>query len=286
MRLRIILLIVAVIIGIVAVVAVVSYISTIRSSVEKEVEKVEVLVAAQNIPKEVPVEILISSEFVVLEAIPQKYLADGVLVNLDDFDGYVTAAPINDGEQITTTKFVKPEQIGLAFTIPNDMVALSIPVTEIIGVSFLFNVGDKVNVIATFIPEETDEEADETTGTGGETTAETTLDTAIDAVEAVEDIVLDKEITRTLLWNVEILHIGIRSLTYEEEFEAAEGTDPEAKEEEISGIRTVTLALTPEQAEKMVFTEEMGSVWLALLPVDGIEKEDTPGQTFENIFEE
>ena len=97
---------------------------------------------------------------------------------------------------------------------------------------------------------------------------------------------IDKEITRTLLWNVEVLHIGIRTLTYEEEFEVEEELDQAAKEEEVSGIRTVTLALTPEQAEKMVFTEEMGSVWLALLPVDGIEKEDTPGQTFENIFEE
>ena len=280
MRLRIILLIVAIIIGIVAVVAVVSYISTIRTSVEKEVEKVEVLIAAQNIPKEVPVEVLISSELVVLEAIPQKYLADGVLIDLDDYKGYVTAAPINEGEQITTTKFVKPEQIGLAFTIPGDMVAISIPITEIIGVSYLFNVGDKVNVIATFIPEET--EAEE----GEEAATETVLDTTIDAETTGEEIVIDKEITRTLLWNVEILHIGIRTLTYEEEFEAAEDVDPAAKEEEVSGIRTVTLALTPEQAEKMVFTEEMGSVWLALLPVDGIEKEDTLGQTFENIFEE
>jgi len=280
MRLRIILLIVAIIIGIIAVVAVVSYISTIRASVEQEVEKVEVLIAAQNIPKEVPVEVLVSSELVVLEAIPQKYLADGVLVNLDDFEGYVTAAPINEGEQITTTKFVKPEQIGLAFTIPSDMVAISIPINEIIGVSYLFNVGDKVNVIATFIPEAT--EAEE----GEEVATETVLDTTIDADTVGEEIVMDKEITRTLLWNVEVLHIGIRTLTYEEKFEAAEEVDQEAQEEEVSGIRTVTLALTPEQAEKMVFTEEMGSVWLVLLPVDGIEKEDTSGQTFENIFEE
>lgn len=283
MRLRIILLVVAIIIGIVAVVAVVSYISTIRTSVEKEVEKVEVLVAAKNIPKEVPVEVLASSEFVVLEAIPQKYLADGVLVNLDDFEGYVTAAPINEGEQITTTKFIKPEQIGLAFTIPSDMVAISIPINEITGVSYLFNVGDRVNVIATFIPVSTE---DETTVEGEETATETVLETTIDAETTGEEIVIDKEITRTLLWNVEILHIGIRTLTYEEEFEAAEELDQAAKEEEVSGIRTVTLALTPEQAEKMVFTEEMGSVWLALLPIDGIEEEDTPGQTFENIFEE
>ena len=132
MRLRIILLIVAIIIGAVAVVAVISYISSIRTSVEKEVEKVEVLIADRNIPKEVPVEVIVSSEAVVLEAIPQKYLANGVLTSLEDFEGFVSAAPINKGEQITTTKFVKPEQIGLSFTIPSDMVAVSIPIDEVI----------------------------------------------------------------------------------------------------------------------------------------------------------
>ncbi|GAH69116.1 unnamed protein product, partial [marine sediment metagenome] len=152
MRLRIILLIVAIILGVVAVVAVVSYISSIRTSVEEEVEKVEVLVAAQNIPKETPVETIIAADAVITEAIPRKYLADGVLTTLDNYEGYVTAAPINKGEQITSTKFVKPEQIGLAFMIPGDMVAISIPVNEVIGVSNLINVGDKVNVIATFSP--------------------------------------------------------------------------------------------------------------------------------------
>jgi Flp pilus assembly protein CpaB len=47
----------------------------------------------------------------------------------------------------------------------------------------------------------------------------------------------------------------------------------------------VTLAVTPEQSEKLVFTEEMGSVWLALVSTEGIEKEDTAGQTYDNIFE-
>ncbi len=269
MRLRIILLIVAIILGVIAVVAVVSYISSIRTSVEEEVEKVEVLVAAQNIPKETPVETIIAADAVTTEAIPRKYLADGVLTTLDNYEGYVTAAPVNKGEQITSTKFVKPEQIGLAFMIPGDMVAISIPVNEVIGVSNLINVGDKVNVIATFSPpgEEAAEAAEET---------EETL---------AEEVVIEKEITKTLLWNVEVLYVGTRIIIVEEE-EAGEILGGETKKEiKASDIRTATLAVTPEDSEKLVFTEEMGSVWLALLPVDGIERIETPGRTLDNIFE-
>lgn len=268
MRLRIILLIVAIILGVVAVVAVVSYISSIRTSVEEEVEKVEVLVAAQNIPKETPVEIIIAADAVTTEAIPRKYLADGVLTTLDNYEGYVTAAPINKGEQITSTKFVKPEQIGLAFMIPGDMVAISIPVNEVIGVSNLINVGDKVNVIATFSPP-----GEEAAAAGA---AEETL---------AEEVVIEKEITKTLLWNVEVLYVGTRIVIVEEE-EAGGILGGETKKEiKASDIRTVTLAVTPEDSEKLVFTEEMGSVWLALLPVDGIERIETPGRTLDNIFE-
>jgi len=267
MRLRIILLIVAIILGVVAVVAVVSYISSIRTSVEEEVEKVEVLVAAQNIPKETPMETIIAADAVTTEAIPRKYLADGVLTTLDNYEGYVTAAPINKGEQITSTKFVKPEQIGLAFMIPSDMVAISIPVNEVIGVSNLINVGDKVNVIATFSPP-------------GEEAAEGTEETL------AEEVVIEKEITKTLLWNVEVLYIGTRIVIVEEEEEAGGIPGGETKKEiKSSDIRTATLAVTPEDSEKLVFTEETGSVWLALLPVDGIERIETPGRTLDNIFE-
>lgn len=280
MRLRIILLFIAIILGVVAVVAVISYISSIRTSVEQEVEKVEVLIAAQNIPKETPVEIIISAEAVVLEAIPRKYLADGVLLSIENYEGYVTAAPISKGEQITSTKFVKPEQIGLAFMIPEDMVAISIPVDEVIGVSNLINVGDKVNVIATFKPPQ--DEADQTSqGILDQDITEETEGTFF-----AEEVILEKEITKTLLWNVEVLFVGTRIIVVEEE-EQEGGILSEQRTKEISAsdIRTVTLALNPEDSEKLVFTEETGSVWLALLPVDGIERVDTPGRTLDNIFE-
>ena len=256
MKLRIILLFVAIIIGAVAVFGVLAYVSSIRTSVEYEVAKVEVLVAASNIPKETPVEGIIASESVTMQAIPRKYLADGVLTSLEDYKDFVTAAPINKGEQITSTKFIKPEDIGLAFSIPKDKIAISIPINEVIGVSNLINVGDHVNIIATF-----------------KLTMQGTAAFPPGTEEAVETtIAFQKEITKTLLWNVEVLHIGTGVITAEEQAKGA-------------NITTITLAVTPEESEIMVFTEEMGNVWLALLPTTGYEKEETIGRTYDNIFE-
>jgi pilus assembly protein CpaB len=269
MKLRIVLLLVAIILGVVAVIGVVAYITSIRTSVEREVEKVEVLVAAQNIPKETYVETIISAKGVVTLAIPRKYLADGVLTSLDNYKGYVVAAPINKGEQITSTKFIKPEEIGLAFMVPSDMVAVSIPVNEVIGVSNLINVGDKVNVIATFTPPQQQ---------AGAAPPETT--------EAEAPVLIQKEITKTLLWNVEVLYVGTRIVTEKTPTQQGGilGGQAEQGTKEIE-ITTVTLAVTPEDSEKLVFSEEMGSVWLALLPTKGIEKEETTGRTLDNIFQ-
>lgn len=267
MRMRIIILIIAVILAVIAVVAVIGYISNIRASVEEEVEKIEVLIAAQNIPGETPVETIIADGSVITEAIPRKYLAEGVLTSLEDYKGYIAAVPINKGEQITATKLIKPEDIGLAFMIPDDMVAISIPVNEVIGVSNLINVGDKVNVIATFKP-----------------TEEQPITVYPEAEEALEEI--RQEITKTLLWNVEVLYLGtwveITQTTEQPEGILGAQTEEGARKSE---IKTITLAVTPEDSEKLVFTEEMGSVWLALLPTKEIEREETFGRTFDNIFE-
>jgi pilus assembly protein CpaB len=286
MRLRVILIIVAIIIAGVAVFGVIAYISNIKQTAEKEVEKIEVLVAVQNIPKDTFVDDLVLSKSVELQAIPRKYIADGVLTTLDDFKGFVTMAPISKGEQITSTKFVKPEQVGLAFNIPGDMVAISIPVDEVIGVSNLISIGDMVNVIATFKPEEKQAETATTTAATVETA---TVETQ--AVEAGEEEILTEikePITKTLLWNVKVLYLGTREITVEEQ-KAKDSkilSNQAAKEENAIIINTVTLAVSPEDAEKLVFSEEMGLVWLALVPSEGVEVKETPGRTYKNIFEE
>jgi pilus assembly protein CpaB len=291
MKLRVVLIIVAVIVAAGAVFAVMMYISNIRKSADQEVEKIEVLVAVENIQKETFVDALIGSEKIALEPIPRKYLAEGVLTSLENYKGYVTVAPISKGEQMTSTKFAKPEQIGLAFNIPKDMLAISIPVDIVIGVSNLINIGDRVNVIATFMPKEKEEEPEETATQTVETTAETETTTVSATSETTEELPgeVKEPITKTLLWNVEVLYVGTRLTTVVTEVsEGQEGgiTFTQTREEgEVIEVDTVTLAVSPEDSEKLVFTEEMGFVWLALAPAGGVEEKETPGRTYKNIFE-
>ena len=270
MKLRIILLLIAIILGAVAVIGVVAYIANIKASVEREVEKVEVLVAAKNILKETPVEEILSTDSVFSQAVPSKYLADGVLTSLDNYKGYVAVAPINKGEQITSTNFIKPEEIGLAFVVPSDTIAVSIPIDEVIGVSNLINVGDRVNVIATFKPSQQQAEA-----VSSENTEATETTPAL----------IQEDITRTLLWDIEVLYIGTRTITQQKDTQNGGllSGQNQQKDKEVK-ITTVTLAVTPEESEKLIFSEELGSVWLALLPTEGMEKTDTPGQTLNSIF--
>ena len=292
MKIRIILLFLAIFLGAISVILVIFYINNIRSSVEEDVEKVEVLVAAQNILKETSVEIIIKNDYIIIQRIPKKYLAGGVLTSLDSYKGYVVAAPINEGEQITSTNFVKPEDLGLTFIIPSDMVAISIPVNEVIGVSNLINIGDKVNVIATFQPTQ-DELAVDLAETGTpleDYGSESEESIEIEEAEPEEEILdlteetIYKEITKILLWNVEVLYIGTRTAADQESTQDEEFMGSQSKSDESTKITTVTLAVTPEESEKLVFSEEMGTVWLALVPITGIEEEKTPGRTLDNIF--
>jgi pilus assembly protein CpaB len=49
---------------------------------------------------------------------------------------------------------------------------------------------------------------------------------------------------------------------------------------------TVTLAVKPSEAEKLIFAAEEGDIWLAMLPVRGTIEETTTGQSAKTIFSE
>jgi Flp pilus assembly protein CpaB len=92
--------------------------------------------------------------------------------------------------------------------------------------------------------------------------------------------------TKILLWNVDVLYIGAKVINSEAEEEKSGGAlSGGTKNAEPEEVKTVTLAVTPEQAEKLVFSEELGRVWLALVPAEGIDEETTPGRTYINIIE-
>ena len=285
MKIRIVLLFLAIIFGIAAVIGVMFYINNVRSSVEYATEKIDALVAVKDIPKETPVEKLVSDKFIEVRQIPRQYLVSGAIASLDPLKGYITIAAINKGEQITQNKFIKPSDISLSFIVPEGMLAVSIPVNEVKGVSNLINVGDRVNVIATFQPQNQQQGSESQIPASVDTSGGTTATTSYGETSQRLQESVQKEITKTLLWNIQVLFVGVRVISNDSSNKNG-GLMSSDNTKETTEVKTVTLAVTPEQSEKLVFSGELGSVWLALVPLKGIEEKETPGRTLENIFQQ
>lgn len=280
MKTKILLLVLAIIFGLAAVFGVMFYVNNLRATLEKEGEKVDVLVATQDIIKDTTVEEIISKKLVEVKKIPRRYVVAGYMVSLDKYQDYFVSNQISKGEQITPVKFIKPSDITFSFEVPKGMVAISIPFNEVVGVSNLLTVGDRVNVIATFQPEQQQQAQQQATSGQTADTAGAQSNAASNGNEGA--VVTDT--TKTILWNIEILYIGAKVIIDELSAKNTGLLSSSGSSEEPVEIKTVTLAVTPEQAEKLVFSEELGTVWLALLPVGGVEEAGTPGRTLDNVF--
>jgi pilus assembly protein CpaB len=313
MKIRIVLLLLAIIFGVAAVFGVMIYLNNVKTSVEKENELVSVLVAAKTIPKDISAELLISEKFVEKKQMPIKYIAEGAIDSLDKFNGYITIEQISKGEQMTPLKLMKIEDVNLAFVVPDGLIAVSVPYDEIRGVSNYIKSGDKVSLIATFEPEKDNmlltkeglmsqilKDSQDSTAASQDTSV--TQDTAAsqgttgfgffslsDTAKKAEEIMGDNEyvvypLTKILLWNIEVLSIGVNVVS-SPQINETDGSSATAATDSsgMETFKTVTLAVTPEQAEKLIFAQELGKVWFALMPLKGINEQDTPGRTYFNV---
>jgi len=85
-----------------------------------------------------------------------------------------------------------------------------------------------------------------------------------------ETNVKQTNISRIILQNMLVLAVGTK-------------TDIQVNDEN-QEIQTITLAVKPQQAEKITFTEEKASVRLMLRPINEESKTSTTGTTKDNIF--
>ncbi|MBN1193698.1 MAG: Flp pilus assembly protein CpaB [Coriobacteriia bacterium] len=258
MRTKVVILIVALVIGGVAAVLSARYLTQARSTIEAESEPIEVLVAQEDIPRGVSGEELLANGLIVLEEVPRRFVASGAISSEKALEGRVLADPLSAGEQVTEGRFELPSTAGLAYSIPGELLALSIPVDEVQGVSGLVKPGDHVALFVTF---EEDQQAEQ------------------------------PATTKLILKDAKILAVGA-ALRAQSSAPAEEASDEgvlnttRQDDTQVSlNAQTLTLALTAEDAEQIVFCEENGSVWAALLPATGQEVPETLGRTRQNIFE-
>lgn len=249
MKPRVVIIVVAVVLGIVATLGVNSYLSNIKKQAVEEQKTVQIWVASSDISRGTSIEDIQKKKLAELRNIPRRYVASQAISSTRNIEGKVLSVEVSAGEQLTAGKFKHPSEAGLSFSIPKDFIAVSIPYDEIKGIAGMVKPGDQLTVFATFSP-----------GPDGE------------------------DVTKILLQKVQVIAVGA-TVGAEKEADKTQGAGvAQAASSEVKAEKTVTLALAPTDAEKVVFAQENGKIWLGLHPTSFGEAATTKGITLKTVY--
>jgi pilus assembly protein CpaB len=186
--------------------------------------------------------------------VPADEALRGAFTDTEQVVGQVTRQEILDGEQVTASKIGpqtdKEIEQGLSFVIPQGMRAFSISVNETSAVGGLLLPGDRVDIIAVFDEQDFD------------------FNKALTLLQKIEVLAVAQESQESIPAPASDKESNAEA-TPEADGTAGEaaslGTRPEDVEPNPKA-RTVTLAVTPEQAQLLALTQARGELVLALRP--------------------
>src|SRR5688572_25654887 len=209
---------------------------------------VPVVVTAQD----VPVRTLITPQMLAVKQVPADARHEKAFTSLEQLDGKVTNLPMSAGEQVLSSKFfARKEDSGLAFRVPPGRRAVSVTVNELISTGGLIVPGDFVDVIAVFAPV--------ASGPNGQT-ADPMGDSAGLVLQNIEVLAVAQSLQAPAAEPT-----GAQAVVGQ-----ATGSRADTRQEAVArpNARTMTLAVTPEEAQKLILAEERGKVRLALRGVE------------------
>jgi pilus assembly protein CpaB len=155
----------------------------------------------------------------------------------------VTTVPISAGEQVLSSQLTKSQsEVGLAGLIPEGHRAVSISVSEVAAGGGFIKPGDSVDVIGEF---------------QANTTAPTTAVLALPKGDTANKVY----VAATVLQNVKVLAIGQTAQIPQQS--TTSGPDNLAPSKDAAQVKSVTLALTPQEVEKVFLAEQIGTLRLA-----------------------
>ncbi|MBN2056189.1 Flp pilus assembly protein CpaB [bacterium] len=270
-------LLLALILAVVAVVLVQLYLHQLKAE-RKTKDMVSVLVVA----KDVPAGSALLGTQVTSQMIPKQYLNPNAVLpkDLDLILGMTTANDLRKGQQILWTDFITEPEEGLAGIISHGERALTLDVTMRTGVAGLLRPNDHVDIIGTF-----------------RTPREVKVSKQ-DLLNFNQDFSYQYEqVTVTLLQNVTILAVG--DIIGSKEATSSLIPDVNMSEEPPAGMnvpvynpakamnnmyRTVTVLVTPLEAELLTHAVATGEITLALRnPEDMITELALPNIKFTDV---
>jgi pilus assembly protein CpaB len=204
---------------------------------------VPVIVAATDIP----VRTQITPQMLQVKEVAADARHPKAFTAVEQVTGKVTNLPIAAGEQVLSTKFfLRKEDSGLAFRVPPGRRAVSVSVNEVVTAGGLINPGDFVDVIGLFSTN---------SGSGG---SAQTQDTATIVLQNIEVLAVAQS-----LGGVAEPQGALAGVT------GGNKADPQRQEAVARpNARTFTLAVTPEEAQRLILAEEKGKIRLALRAVE------------------
>lgn len=211
------------------------YVREREQSLLYDSEPLATLVATRDIPANFKLD----ETMVELIEVPRRWQAPRAISEVEDILGQITTTPILQGEQVVATKLVKPNDAGLAYYVPKKYRAVAIAVDEFNGVGGHIKPGNYVDVVGTF-----------DFGTGEKADVRTV----------------------TLFQNVWVLSVG-DDIGQPTAVITIDGEEEAYQPDGLLAGRTVTLAVTPEEVQKVVMAQNLGDLSLSLRSLWETERE-------------
>lgn len=234
MKIRLIAAAVMTLLAVVGLVLVTNYASTAEARALSGQEPREVQLVTAPIPEGTPVEEL--GEFLSLQTLPAVTVPEDAVTNLDDFRGKVAGVDLKPGEQLLASRLVDPITLEEPGTVPVPKglreVTFTLGPDRVVGGQL--KAGDRVGMVVTFPGEED--------------------------VDPWSDL----EFQDMLITSFQGAPVGPADPADPAGPAAAEGAESPASAAPPvpEGTMLVTVAVTAADAEKVVYANEFGSVWL------------------------
>ena len=256
MNRRLIVIVPALLLALLGTVALVAYVGNAEERALAGEQLVEVYVVTTPIASGTAADDLES--YVAVEQVPTKVQAVGAVNSLPGLAGRVAAVDLLPGEQLVASRFIERSEFAdrmAGVEIPEEMIEVTIELDAQRAVGGLLEPGQTVAVLASFEPFQLSATVVE-----------------VDGEEVALPAAVADEVAGSTPNSTDLLLRKVLVTAVQEPLNRSFNDDEEAERLTTAPEKTVfvTMAVSPFDAERLVFTAEFGEVWLA------IERETVP----------
>jgi Flp pilus assembly protein CpaB len=234
-----------------------------------------VLVASRFLPAGATGEQILEAGAFKVEETPVRYLAPGALTSPSQLEGVVLADDVQSGEPLTSQRFEASQQEAFLSNFPEGTEALSLPLETVRGIAGHLAAGDRINAYATA--------ADWTHLVQGDAFRDVLSSVNIEKAlngdtsglaPAVSRFLRSTRMPATL--GAFTPKAGVTMLLVESipVVEVLEAPAVGGSSDDASG-RSMTIAVTPEQAALLVHSQERSKLWFTLARPDDVKETES-----------